>query len=110
MKLLYIASGANPHCRDYLDAALTSAVFGLPVAVLFLGEGVAQLTASAPGATEGLTNPVDELLQYGVTDIYVQQQGLVDTVTSRPSDSRITELSNLDISRLIARHDQVFNF
>lgn len=69
--LLLIKSPPSPFFRlkDSLDAALTSAVFGQQVSVLFMGAGVEHLQSAAD-------NGLGDLQQYGIEELYAQQDAL----------------------------------
>lgn len=112
MKLLFIIKRPPTDqlkAKDSLDAILTCSVFEQHVGLLFLGDGVLQLTPDQ--GNHELREQLELLSLYGVRDIYVHHESLV----SRQLDCGSLILSpesinNAEAGRLIAAHDTVFHF
>ncbi|GAC1029457.1 sulfurtransferase complex subunit TusC [Pseudomonas sp. No.21] len=105
------APWAGPGAREALDIALAGGAFDLPLAMLFLDDGVFQLASSqAPGRLEqkDLTANLQALPLFGVESLYasahsLSQRGLATDSLNLP----VEVLDDAALRTLIERHDQV---
>ncbi|WNW09704.1 sulfurtransferase complex subunit TusC [Pseudomonas sp. DTU_2021_1001937_2_SI_NGA_ILE_001] len=106
------APWSGPGAREALDIVLAAGAFDLPVALLFLDDGVFQLQAGqTAGAVQqkDVTANLKALPMFGVEELYacghsLQQRGICTATL----DEAIEPLaSGADIAALIARYDQV---
>jgi tRNA 2-thiouridine synthesizing protein C len=106
------APWSGPTARETLDIALAGGAFDLPIAMLFLDDGVLQL---APGQKpqnvqqKDLTANLQALPMFGVESLYacslsLQQRGLTDTSLA------VEHLDDAGLRDLISRYDQVITF
>ncbi|MFT3931385.1 MAG: sulfurtransferase complex subunit TusC [Spongiibacteraceae bacterium] len=102
------------YAREALDTALATAAFDQPVALLFLGDGVAQLLNAHDSATLGeksFEKQLSALPMYDINTIYVdadalQRRGLTTADLSLPAQT----VSDVDIVDLLKQHDIVLSF
>lgn len=103
---------SGPDAREALDIALAGGAFDLPVALLFMDDGVFQLaTAQNPSQVQqkDLTANLKALSMFGVEDLFacgtsLNQRGI------QPTGLSVEPLQVLDdpqIAGLIDRYDQV---
>lgn len=102
------------YARESLDVALATAAFDQPVALLFLGDGVAQLL-NAHDSTELVEKSFEKQLSalpmYDINTIYVdvdalRQRGLTPDDLSLPAQT----VSDIEIADLLKQHDIVLSF
>ncbi len=121
-KYLYVITKApysNATGIEALDAILIGASFELDVSVLFLHDGVFQLKAnqncalsdSSLPAIKQFTKTYKALEDFGVDELYVQEQSLAARGLGE-SDllAPVKLVNNQSIKALIAEQDQVFTF
>lgn len=106
-----LAPWAGPGAREALDIALAGGAFGLPVAMLFLDDGVFQLQAGlAPAALEqkNLASNLQALDMFGVEEVYACQHSL-QTRNLLPSTLAVAAqpLDGEAVAALFNRFDQV---
>lgn len=114
---LLIVSSKAPYgtgfAQEALDAVLAVSVF-TPVRLLFMRDGVFQLTPGQEGGAAGrktFTRGFAALPHYGVQDLFVCEESLARrglsldelAVAVQPAKSR-------DIQQLLASHQQVLSF
>lgn len=66
--------------RDNLDIALACSAFDIPLSLVFIGEAVLQLKSGFQSdllSQKDLSNTLNALPMYDITDIYVLEQDLV---------------------------------
>lgn len=105
------APWAGPGAREALDIALAGGAFDLPLAMLFLDDGVFQLASDqTPGRLEqkDLTANLQALPLFGVESLYasahsLSQRGLATDSLNLP----VEVLDDAALRALIERHDQV---
>lgn len=105
------APWAGPAAREALDIALAGGAFDLPLAMLFLDDGVFQLANSqAPARLQqkDLTANLQALPLFGVESLYacahsLSQRGLAADSLNLP----VEVLDDAALRTLIGRHDQV---
>lgn len=106
------APWSGPDAREALDIALAGGAFDLPVAMLFLDDGVLQL-ATAQNASQvqqkDLTANLQALSMFGVEDLFacgtsLNQRGMQPTALGVEP---LEVLDDLQIADLIDRYDQV---
>ncbi|MCO7518324.1 MULTISPECIES: sulfurtransferase complex subunit TusC [unclassified Pseudomonas] len=105
------APWSGPSAREALDIALAGGAFDLPLGMLFLDDGVFQLsTAQHPDAVQqkNLTANLQALPMFGVEDLFacahsLACRGLDSTTLELP----VAVLDDTALSALIARYDQV---
>lgn len=102
------------YAREALDAALATAAFDQPIALLFLGDGITQLLSTQDSAAIGeksFEKQLSALPLYDINAIYVdavalQQRGLNTADLSLPAQT----VSDTEIAALLKDHDVVLNF
>jgi tRNA 2-thiouridine synthesizing protein C len=105
------APWAGPGAREALDIALAGGAFDLPIGMLFLDDGVFQLSSGQqPGDLQqrDLGANLQALPMFGVEALFVarrslQERGLLEQSLSLDVES----LDDLELSALINRYDQV---
>lgn len=106
------APWSGPDAREALDIVLAGGAFDLPVAMLFLDDGVLQL-ATAQNASQvqqkDLTANLQALSMFGVEDLFacgtsLNQRGMQPTALGVEP---LEVLDDLQIAALIDRYDQV---
>ena len=105
------APWAGPAAREALDIALAGGAFDLPLAMLFLDDGVFQLVpGQQPGALQqkDLAANLQALPIFGVEELYVSSHSL----TERSLDSAalalpVQALDDTALCQLLDRFDQV---
>jgi tRNA 2-thiouridine synthesizing protein C len=105
------APWSGPAAREALDVALAGGAFDLPIALLFLDDGVFQLQAGQqPAAVQqkDLTANLQALPLFGVEALYVaradlDRRGLGTEHLSLP----VTPVEDADLAALLNRHDLV---
>lgn len=104
----------SAHAREALDAALTTAVFEQPVAMLFLDDGVYQLLKdqdSAAIAQKNLAATLGALPLYDIDRIYVCARALRERgLDPQQLVAAVEPLEAGDIADLIRQHDLVLSF
>ena len=105
------APWAGPSAREALDIALAGGAFDLPIGMLFLDDGVLQLSAlQLPSRLQqkDLSANLQALPMFGVEALYVSQRSLVERgLPEQPSIIATQPLDDAEISALIDRYDQV---
>ncbi|MDX1297846.1 MAG: sulfurtransferase complex subunit TusC [Pseudomonas sp.] len=105
------APWSGPSAREALDIALAGGAFDLPVGMLFLDDGVFQLSGAQQSARlqqKDLSANLQALPMFGVEALYVSQRCLVERGLQAPSSSLAVEpLNDDELSALIDRYDQV---
>ncbi|BAU74358.1 sulfurtransferase complex subunit TusC [Metapseudomonas furukawaii] len=105
------APWSGPAAREALDIALAGGAFDLPLAMLFLDDGVFQLLPTQrPGSLQqkDLTANLQALPLFGVESLYassrsLQERGLDSSTLNLPVDV----LDDSALTALIDRYDQV---
>lgn len=105
------APWAGPGAREALDIALAGGAFDLPIALLFLDDGVFQLApGQKPAALEqkDLQANLQALPLFGVEQLYAADsslaaRGLADSALSLP----VQRLNDSALRRLFQDYDQV---
>lgn len=100
--------------REALDVALAAAAFDQPIALLFLGDGVAQLLNTQDSAGIGeksFEKQLSALPLYDIDSLYVdesalKQRGFSAMDLSLPAQS----VTDSDITALLKSHDVVLSF
>jgi tRNA 2-thiouridine synthesizing protein C len=102
---------SGPSAREALDIALAGGAFDLPIALLFMDDGVFQLAANQQPRSlqqKDLSANLQALPMFGVEELFackssLQARGLLDTTLSLPAEP----VESAEISALIERFDQV---
>lgn len=105
------APWAGPAAREALDIALAGGAYDLPVSMLFLDDGVYQLTdAQAPGAVQqkNLAANLQALPLFGVEELFVcaaslARRGLSDAALAIAAQTQTDE----QLRELLPRFDLV---
>ncbi|MDY1045879.1 MULTISPECIES: sulfurtransferase complex subunit TusC [Pseudomonas] len=105
------APWAGPAAREALDIALAGGAYDLPVSMLFLDDGVYQLTdAQAPGAVQqkNLAANLQALPLFGVDELFVcaaslARRGLSDAALAIAAQTQTDE----QLRELLPRFDLV---
>ncbi|SEE74939.1 sulfurtransferase complex subunit TusC [Pseudomonas migulae] len=106
------APWSGPNAREALDIVLAGGAFDLPIGLLFLDDGVFQLTAKQDAKAlqqKDLSANLQALPMFGVEDLFVcgdsaAERGLETTGLAL---EEVQVLSAHDITALIDRYDQV---
>ncbi|WP_145187365.1 sulfurtransferase complex subunit TusC [Pseudomonas sp. URMO17WK12:I11] len=97
--------------REALDIALAGGAFDLPLAMLFLDDGVLQLApAQQPDAVQqkNLAANLQALPLFGVDELFACQRSLARRgMPSEGLEPAVTVLDDAELQALIARFDQV---
>ncbi|MDR7024265.1 sulfurtransferase complex subunit TusC [Pseudomonas peli] len=105
------APWSGPGAREALDIALAGGAFDLPIGLLFLDDGVFQLSSAQQPATlqqKDLSANLQALPMFGVEALYVSQRSLAERgLQDQPSSLDVERLDDSSISALIDRYDQV---
>ena len=105
------APWSGPGAREALDIALAGGAFDIPIAMLFLDDGVFQLSnAQQPASLQqkDLGANLLALPMFGVEALYVSQRSLTERgLQDQPSKLTVEPLDDTSIRALIDRHDQV---
>lgn len=103
---------SGPGAREALDIVLAGGAFDLPIGLLFLDDGVLQLTAGQNAKVieqKNLGANLQALPMFGVEDLYV----CAESAAERGIDTQALSLPDLKvlaapaIAALIDRYDQV---
>lgn len=108
------APHGNLATREGIDAVLATAAFGVPLAVLFLDDGVFQLRKDQQTENAQLkrTAPMFEALDmYGVEEIFACQASLqARGLTTQDLVIPVQVLDNTGIQQLFTRFDHLLTF
>ncbi|WP_439135306.1 DsrE family protein [Pseudomaricurvus sp.] len=123
MKLLLLIDSEHSIIKESLDAALTSAVFGLEVSLLFTGSAIRHLepTSSAHSAAhtanqqaannEKPTDALQDLALYGIENVYVAQDALTQSdLDAEKLTIAVTPLDQQDVGTLLSQQATVLHF
>jgi tRNA 2-thiouridine synthesizing protein C len=105
------APWSGPGAREALDIALAGGAFDLPIGMLFLDDGVFQLTAVQQPTTlqqKDLGANLQALPMFGVESLYasarsLQERGLAEQALTLAAET----LDDAALAALIDRYDQV---
>ena len=106
------APWAGPGAKEALDIVLAGGAFDLPVALLFMDDGIFQLLANQNAAAiqqKNLTANLQALSMFGVDDVYACSYSLSERGIS-PAGLAVADVQSLpveDVRALIDRYDQV---
>jgi tRNA 2-thiouridine synthesizing protein C len=105
------APWAGPSAREALDIALAGGAFDLPIAMLFLDDGVLQLSSEQqPSAVQqkNLSANLQALPMFGVEQLYACQRSLAERgLTQQQWPLPVERLDDAQLSTLLERFDQV---
>ena len=105
------APWSGPGAREALDIALAGGAFDLPIGLLFLDDGVFQLSGEQQPANlqqKDLSANLQALPMFGVESLYASQRSLDERGLGDYSSSLVVELlDDSSISALIGRYNQV---
>ena len=105
------APWSGPGAREALDIALAGGAFDLPIGLLFLDDGVFQLSGAQQPANlqqKDLSANLQALPMFGVEALYASQRSLDERGLGDYSSSLVVErLDDASISALIDRYNQV---
>ena len=105
------APWSGPSAREALDIALAGGAFDLPLAMLFLDDGVFQLApGQQPAAVEqkNLAANLQALPMFGVEELFACQHSLARRgLAADGLELPVEVLDNAALQALIARFDQV---
>jgi tRNA 2-thiouridine synthesizing protein C len=105
------APWSGPSAREALDIALAGGAYDLPIALLFLDDGVFQLvSAQQPKVLQlkDLGANLQALPMFGIESLYasahsLRERGLADQPLLLPAEV----LGDAELAALVDRHDQV---
>ncbi|SEE13958.1 sulfurtransferase complex subunit TusC [Pseudomonas anguilliseptica] len=105
------APWSGPGAREALDVALAGGAFDLPIGLLFLDDGVFQLSGAQQPANlqqKDLSANLQALPMFGVEALYASQRSLDERGLGDYSSCLVVErLDDSSISTLIDRYNQV---
>ena len=105
------APWSGPGAREALDLALAGGAFDLPIGILFLDDGVFQLSGAQQPASlqqKDLGANLQALPMFGVEALYVAQRSLEERgLQDHPETLAVERLDDAGLSALIDRYDQV---
>ncbi|MCY1535245.1 Intracellular sulfur oxidation protein DsrF [compost metagenome] len=105
------APWSGPGAREALDIALAGGAFDLPIGLLFLDDGVFQLSAAQqPKALQqkDLSANLQALPMFGVESLYVSARSLQERGLPNQSLTLAAEvLDDVALTALVDRYDQV---
>ncbi|GLK89693.1 sulfurtransferase complex subunit TusC [Pseudomonas turukhanskensis] len=105
------APWSGPGAREALDIALAGGAFDLPIAMLFLDDGVFQLQPgqhAAPVQQKDLTANLQALPLFGVDALYSSVRSLEERGLLHQALSPATEtLNDAALTALLGQYDQV---
>lgn len=105
------APWTGPNAREALDIALAGGAFDLPLAMLFLDDGVFQLVAAQQPAAlqqKDLTANLQALPLFGVESLYASARSLQERgLASAALNLAVDILDDSALAALIDRYDQV---
>ncbi|MBB1488154.1 sulfurtransferase complex subunit TusC [Oceanospirillum sediminis] len=100
--------------REAMDLALVGAAFGQQVSLLFMGDGVFQLTQNQQPdviGQKGTQAMMQALPMYDIDQVFVHQDSM-DTRGMSPDNLNIScqAIDSKALPGLLQQHKQVFNF
>lgn len=102
---------SGPSAREALDIALAGGAFDLPLAMLFLDDGVFQLVAGTQAAQleqKDLAANLQALPLFGIDDLFASAHSLSErSLDSSTLQLPVSVLSDAEIVRLLDRFDVV---
>lgn len=105
------APWSGPGAREALDIALAGGAFDLPIGMLFLDDGVFQLSPAQQPANlqqKDLSANLQALPMFGVEALYAAQRSLQERGLHEQTLSLAVEvLNDVALTALIERYDQV---
>lgn len=105
------APWAGPSAREALDIVLAGGAFELPLALLFLDDGVFQLAPEQQAAClqqKDLTANLQALPMFGVDSLFAAKRSLSERGLDEATLSlQVEVLGDADLSALINRYDHV---
>jgi len=105
------APWAGPSAREALDIVLAGGAFELPLGLLFLDDGVFQLTKAQQAASleqKDLSANLQALPLFGIDSLFVARRSLAERNLDESSLALPVEiLDDTDLSTLINRYDHV---
>ena len=116
MKLLFILRQTpygNLLAKESLDAVLASSVFEPELSILFMDDGVLQLTntqSPPPGQQKNLQKMIAAFALYDIDRVFVCEQSLRKRGLSHQHISMGTMINNEKILQLMAEQDHLFSF
>lgn len=105
------APWSGPGSREALDIALAGGAFDLPIGMLFLDDGVFQLSSGQqPGQLQqkDLGANLQALPMFGVEDLYASQRSLAERgLSDTELNLAVQRLNDAALTALLDRYDQV---
>ncbi|PIA69778.1 sulfurtransferase complex subunit TusC [Pseudomonas sediminis] len=105
------APWSGPGAREALDIALAGGAFDLPIGMLFLDDGVFQLSAGQqPGQLQqkNLGANLQALPMFGVEELYASQRSLSERgLGDSELNLAVQRLDDSELTALLERYDQV---
>lgn len=105
------APWSGPGSREALDIALAGGAFDLPIGMLFLDDGVFQLSSGQqPGQLQqkDLGANLQALPMFGVEDLYASQRSLAERgLSDTELNLAVQRLNDAALTALFDRYDQV---
>lgn len=106
------APWSGPGAREALDIVLAGGAFDLPIGLLFLDDGVFQLTAGQHARAvqqKDLSANLQALPMFGVEDLFICADSAAErgVATDALALADVKALTAQDIAALIDRYDQV---
>lgn len=105
------APWSGPGAREALDIALAGGAYDLPVGMLFLDDGVFQLSPGQQPASlqqKDLGANLQALPMFGVESLYASARSLAERGLSETTlGLDVERLDDIALTALLARYDQV---
>ncbi|MEH6813984.1 MAG: sulfurtransferase complex subunit TusC, partial [Motiliproteus sp.] len=105
---------SNQTAKEALDAVLTGAAFEIPLALLFMDDGVYQLLPEQNGTAihaKNLPSTLSVLPMYDVEKIYVEASSLIDRgIKAESLILPVEVVDSAEVKALFADHDQILSF
>ncbi|NWA04777.1 sulfurtransferase complex subunit TusC [Pseudomonas gingeri] len=106
------APWSGPSAREALDIVLAGGAFDLPIGLLFMDDGVFQLTSGQNARAvqqKDLTANLQALSLFGVEDLYACRDSLADRglFATQVAGEDLSLLTAEEIVALVNRYDQV---
>ncbi|WP_417707333.1 sulfurtransferase complex subunit TusC [Pseudomonas sp.] len=105
------APWSGPGAREALDIALAGGAFDLPIGMLFLDDGVFQLSKTQQSDAlqqKDLGANLQALPMFGVEDLYASQRSLAERgLSDAELNLAVQRLDDSALTTLLDRYDQV---
>ena len=103
---------STPIAQEGIDALLAAAIFDQKVAVIFMGDGVFQLTENqSPTSGKNQMKILRSLAMYDIDQVFVQDTALTERgISSEKLNVVCSAVSDLAIHQIISSASHILNF